>query len=768
MVTLEKKGIHFNTIYARNLFFNLVLVLLITLIPFSILTNWIVDRFNKQINQYNTQTARQIQNYIDETVVKQVLNMPNTYFSELDYNYELTYPYKHNISDDSVMIQEISTRLKNINAACGFFDGINLYYTDSNVIFGTQGIGFVNDPSFPKMIHGHEQIVSILKDVQKPTEWLSSVTLLGQVDPSPAVFVKKLPYSASDSHKAVLAVGLNEKFFYQFIGKLNIDKNETLFILAPDGSIILSTDRSQNGMKLTDDKLFRNITGSSSTGMCNGQFLGKPSVISYSKSDYNDWHYVSVTSTGNYYQAVTQIRLLILLSLLFLIPLELVLSAFSTRTACRPLSNILGYIKRGVYGAETEKNEYRLLENTFHGLNEKVVELSGKLEENKPILRHDALLKLLQGNQNKDWEKIQNLVGISFRGDKVLCVILRLFCPSEPALENRLMIDFGLIPILEKLPGMDCKALIDGENRLAAIVNYGTDQKEDDILNRIAAAVKSALKIPFSICAGNGYESSPGKIRLSYTEAEMAYKYAFLRSDQRILQYCPQKRWHECTSILPKTVCRFRESLKAGEQKAVEDGITAVLTDIRRGNYTIDCVRNTLMDMVTVVRLAMIDLNLDETKLFGGDIRMAFEKQPSLDCFEAWFRSICAQILENVCSRRSCMDKKMEEKIRQYISTNLCRDISLESVAEALYISPGYLSKIFKNMFGLNFTDYVTKRKLEEAVRMLRQSSMTVKEISNTLGYHSVQYFIRIFKEEYGYTPKLYQKRMHDKESCIV
>lgn len=108
----------------------------------------------------------------------------------------------------------------------------------------------------------------------------------------------------------------------------------------------------------------------------------------------------------------------------------------------------------------------------------------------------------------------------------------------------------------------------------------------------------------------------------------------------------------------------------------------------------------------------------------------------------------------------------MEQKISRYIAENIYKDLSLESAADALYLSPGYLSKTFKNVFGMHFTDYVVKAKMEEAVKLLRRNTQTVKEISNSLGYSSVQYFIRIFKERYGYTPKLYQKSLLEQESC--
>lgn len=105
---------HFDRIYSRLLFFNLLFTIAVTVISLLVMASYLVGRFNSQLNRYNMQLARQTQNYIDDTLIKKVLELPSTYFSELDSNYELTYPYSHDISNDSVMLQEIGTRLRNI------------------------------------------------------------------------------------------------------------------------------------------------------------------------------------------------------------------------------------------------------------------------------------------------------------------------------------------------------------------------------------------------------------------------------------------------------------------------------------------------------------------------------------------------------------------------------------------------------------------------------------------------------------------------------
>lgn len=107
---------------------------------------------------------------------------------------------------------------------------------------------------------------------------------------------------------------------------------------------------------------------------------------------------------------------------------------------------------------------------------------------------------------------------------------------------------------------------------------------------------------------------------------------------------------------------------------------------------------------------------------------------------------------EKVCSKRilCAMD---------YISEHLHNRIRIEEVAEYLQISPAYLSRAFKAETGMTFTDYINRKKVEEATGLLSYSEYNDLEISNLLGFSSQSYFIKIFKKYTGTTPRDYKKK---------
>lgn len=95
----------------------------------------------------------------------------------------------------------------------------------------------------------------------------------------------------------------------------------------------------------------------------------------------------------------------------------------------------------------------------------------------------------------------------------------------------------------------------------------------------------------------------------------------------------------------------------------------------------------------------------------------------------------------------------------EYISEHLHSRVLIEDAAQALHITPAYLSRLFKSETGMAFSEYVNQRKIEEATGLLRYSDYSDLEISNLLCFSSQSYFIKIFKKIMNMTPNEYKKK---------
>jgi two-component system response regulator YesN len=102
------------------------------------------------------------------------------------------------------------------------------------------------------------------------------------------------------------------------------------------------------------------------------------------------------------------------------------------------------------------------------------------------------------------------------------------------------------------------------------------------------------------------------------------------------------------------------------------------------------------------------------------------------------------------------VSKAREILDRDYSSVN----ISLSSVADEVGLNPDYLGHIFREETGMSFVDFLTSLRIQKSVTLLKTTDMQIKEISFEVGYSNPNYFIKVFKERLGVTPKEYKSNL--------
>ena len=104
--------------------------------------------------------------------------------------------------------------------------------------------------------------------------------------------------------------------------------------------------------------------------------------------------------------------------------------------------------------------------------------------------------------------------------------------------------------------------------------------------------------------------------------------------------------------------------------------------------------------------------------------------------------------------------KKLSKNVTdaaEYIRIHTGDAITLNSVADALGLSPGHLSRVFRKEMNISLVDYIRKRKIDAAKDMLFSTNLSIMEISCQLSFSSQSHFIQVFREETGMTPGKYR-----------
>ncbi len=138
--------------------------------------------------------------------------------------------------------------------------------------------------------------------------------------------------------------------------------------------------------------------------------------------------------------------------------------------------------------------------------------------------------------------------------------------------------------------------------------------------------------------------------------------------------------------------------------------------------------------------------------------------------FEAALRLLLTQLL--IYAARSAAENSSDNPkhfshtharisaVVQYINQNYAERMSLEGIAKHFHFSPYYLSRIFKEITGFTFVEYLSNLRVTQAQKRLRDSEDSVVSIASQVGFGNQSHFGRIFKSISGITPLQYRKQL--------
>jgi two-component system, response regulator YesN len=98
------------------------------------------------------------------------------------------------------------------------------------------------------------------------------------------------------------------------------------------------------------------------------------------------------------------------------------------------------------------------------------------------------------------------------------------------------------------------------------------------------------------------------------------------------------------------------------------------------------------------------------------------------------------------------------EAIANYIKQNYAEEISLQEFSEKFYLSREYISRKFKQIYGVNLSEYIVSIRINKAKELLKFPNLKIYEIAGKIGYQDDKYFRKVFKKIVGMTPNEYRK----------
>lgn len=123
------------------------------------------------------------------------------------------------------------------------------------------------------------------------------------------------------------------------------------------------------------------------------------------------------------------------------------------------------------------------------------------------------------------------------------------------------------------------------------------------------------------------------------------------------------------------------------------------------------------------------------------------------------FYKLFSEITTSVNNQKHSTSIQLTLQIKEIIDENFCDScISLQTIADSLSMSPVYIGRVFKSIEGISVSEYINNCRISKTQELLLSTPLTVKEISQFVGFISDTYLYTLFKNHTGHTPNEFRR----------
>lgn len=203
--------------------------------------------------------------------------------------------------------------------------------------------------------------------------------------------------------------------------------------------------------------------------------------------------------------------------------------------------------------------------------------------------------------------------------------------------------------------------------------------------------------------------------------------------------------------------------VRMGDRPGAKEMLNHILSSIfLRSNGDIELIKARVLELVIVVSRAAVEGGASLDKLLGLNYGFISELavKKDFDDICLWIVKVLDTFMDTVYESRNIKNSKLLSDAMNYIRANYRENLSLENVAQQVFISPFYLSHLFKEELGITFVEYLTRIRMEEAKRLLKEPRLSIVAIASEVGYEDASYFSKVFKKNLSISPNQYRKNV--------
>ncbi|MFE5320838.1 helix-turn-helix domain-containing protein [Paenibacillus sp. NPDC056579] len=541
-------------------------------------------------------------------------------------------------------------------------------------------------------------------------------------------------------------------------------ESSEMFVLNEQYQIIAASNQDWVGKDLSGEPYMETLKQVSTEA---GQFQSNQDNygITYRKSNYNGWIYVSKTNLSEITKeskAIGWVTLSICLAVLLLV---LAASFVGTRRLYSPVRKLYDLVtdSSDMRGSTVESDEFYWIEKNMHMLMGKESRMRQQVQDFwvhkllQDAVRSQEITDRIAGGELADWKRLQ-----------VLCVRIDTLDGTNYTDRDRDLLIFAVNNMAgEIIPHklrLNPVVISDFQVTLLGSHLEQSEEWKQDVYGwakelQSAVAVYLHLKISVGI--------SP--LITEWLDAPKAFREAKealscgMRLDQQSIVFLEDIQFEAVDSPVTypqQIVHELFDHIKLLEEDRCRQLLEEFMAFITRKaisqqEFQLLLIR-LVADLMRFVQEQGAHLNdiVPQDKAVVNEI-LSLKSNKEIT---VWLQTTMLQpLMDYIEARRELLQTKISDQMLALIHQEYDSPLTLESCAARLNYHPEYISRVFRKETGFVFSDYLSRHRLHMAKKLLVETSMTVTDISEKLMYNMPQNFIRYFRKMEGITPKQYR-----------
>ncbi|MHB8063389.1 MAG: response regulator [Ruminiclostridium sp.] len=396
-------------------------------------------------------------------------------------------------------------------------------------------------------------------------------------------------------------------------------------------------------------------------------------------------------------------------------------------------------------------------------------------EQSIPVLREKLLCDIIyeiNNNENEIMDKMR-LFNIDIQ-DFVFVMIENDYDEKSTSTQyDKQLYQFGIVNCFEEIfaEKYEVLSIMLNSSRVGFIIQKIEEKEPLDIVEvsekcgYLQEVITNGFGFTVTIAIStNGISAKELPKKLKECLDSLEYKKYI--GNNSIIQYSDLNSFfrYDDYSTLDKYQKQLFESIKSGNVGIVKETVQNIFTYITTNNININYLKNfyyTTLTSINNIRISVLVIDVEKNSEENRDMASLLQLIEKCDSTEE-LNSLLEDVSIRIASRINNFNNKIQKitlrKAIDYIHEHYNEQVTLNEVAENIYVTTYYISRMFKKELGTNFVDYLNDIRIEKAKELLKDIKYKTYEVAELVGISSPHYFSKLFRKHAGITPSEYRE----------